>query len=665
MKIIQSFITLSLLFVASTYASAQTFAESRALPVFAEINASSPSITLRWKKSAEAQSYKINKRSLNASSWGNSIVTLTSSDSSYTDNDVTVGEVYEYRILKTTNRLDPFTGGNTIGYGYVSASIKRPAVHDRGTMWVLVAKNIKDSLQAEITQLMTDLGADGWNVYEETINEAARVSDVKALIDNMKSSIGCDAVYLLGHIPVPYSGVYCKTQSPPDGHGANDPNSHCGAWVADVYYGDDNGTWTDTDSTTLAKRPANDNLIGDGKFDNESIPGTVTIAVGRVDFWGMTNFAKSEIQLTKQYLNKAHDFKVATTQVIKKGIVEDNFGVYTEGFGSGALRDFTAIAGEDGIVSDDIFNTAENNDYLMAYASGAGSYTSCSGVGTTNDFKTKNAAAFNHIFGSFFGDYDIENNFMRSSMATEKLGLVCIWSGRPKWVTHTLAIGETYGDITVRTQNSFNDYEINNRFQRQTHIALLGDPSLRNDMLYPASNISLMANSENTEVDITWDASTEPGIDGYHVYRSHKPNGKYVLLNTAPVTSTSFKDENPYKGTNHYMVRVAKETTTGSGSYINLSLGVSAEINNLNGEKAGSNNLSTSSTKVYPTLAIDILNIERSNAKEVSFSITNNLGAVVSKSTTNEKLSRIDITALSQGSYFITIDNKTYRFIKI
>ncbi|PCJ65537.1 MAG: hypothetical protein COA58_08995 [Bacteroidetes bacterium] len=669
MKHLQSLITLFLLFLISTSVCAQSFSESRAVPAYAEIDKSSPSITLHWTGTPDAVSYKVFRRSLGSNNWGTAITNLPATDSSYEDTDVTQGTVYEYSIEKSTNTLEPFDGegGNIFGYGYVSASINKDAVHSRGVLWVLIAKNINDSLGSEIDQLTRDLAADGWNVYQETIDTNLEVSDVKAFIGNARNGLGCDAVYLLGHIPVPYAGLYCQDSNylfPPDGHYELDPNSHCGAWAADVYYGTIGANWTDDDSTTLAKRPENNNAIGDGKFDNARIPGTVSIAVGRVDFYNMPAFELSEIGLTKQYLNKAHDFKIATTQVLKQGIIENNFATLPEGFSSGAIRDFTAISGKDGIINADVFNTTISNDYLMSYTCGAGSYISCAGVGSTTDFTTKNAAAFNHIFGSFFGDYDIENNFMRASMATEKLGLVCIWSGRPKWITHTLAIGETYGDIALRSQNNWLDYD-GNFYQNGSHVALLGDPSLRNDMLYPAANISLVTNMDRTEVDVTWDATIESDISGYFIYRSHKPSGKYVLINTIPISSTSFKDVSPYNGTNHYMVRVAKETYTGSGSYTNLSLGIVDEINGLNGAIARIGDISRDLIKVYPTLATDRIHIEKNSNSVQSFRITNSIGSEVFTSETHGKITSFSVHSLPSGAYFITINNKSYRFIKI
>ena len=309
MKLLTRFIAILILLVSFTSVQAQTFAESRAVEAYVVINKTTPSITLNWEATDNTVSFKVYRRAFGSKSKGTSLITLASTVTSYEDLDITVSTIYEYSIVKLTNTVDSLSSkGNPVeGYGYVSAAIEKPAIHSNGIIWVLIANNINDSMPAEIEILKTDLAADGWNVYSEIINETAVVSDVKAFIESKRSTTGCDAVYLLGHLPVPYSGVYCQDdiyKYPPDGHNETDPNSHCGAWIADVYYGTTSGTWTDTDSTTLAKRPENDNLIGDGKFDNHRIPGEVGIALGRVDFYDMPQFTKSELKLTRQYLNK-------------------------------------------------------------------------------------------------------------------------------------------------------------------------------------------------------------------------------------------------------------------------------------------------------------------------------------------------------------------------
>ena len=108
------------------------------MPVYAEINKATPTITMHWNITPDAQSFTIFRRDLNTSNWGNSIATLTTTDSLYKDINVSEGLVYEYLIQKQTNELDPYSGSgaNIIGYGYVSASIKKPAVHERGIVWV-------------------------------------------------------------------------------------------------------------------------------------------------------------------------------------------------------------------------------------------------------------------------------------------------------------------------------------------------------------------------------------------------------------------------------------------------------------------------------------------------------------------------------------------------
>lgn len=657
-----------ILTISYTASQAQTFAESRAVPAYAVINKTKPSITLNWGRTANTTSFEIYRRALGSKDWGTALSTLGATDSTYEDLDITVETVYEYGVIKRTSTIDPLSRSGAIitGYGYVSAAIKKPATHSNGVMWVLIAKNINDSLAAEIETLKKDLAADGWNVYSEVINENATVADVKTFIESQTNSTGCNAVYLLGHVPVPYSGVYCQDAiytTPPDGHGPTDPNSHCGAWIADVYYGTTTGTWTDEDSTTLAKRPENDNLIGDGKFDNHRIPGDVTIAIGRVDFYDMPLFALSEVELTRQYLNKTHDFKIAQTEVIKKGIIEDNFAGVSEGFSSAAIRDFAAIAGADGIERGDLFETTKTQDYLLSYTCGGGSYISCAGVGYSDSFTVNNGAAFNHIFGSFFGDFDVQNNFMRASMATSKLGFTCVWSGRPKWVTHTMALGENYADATLRSQNNWLDYD-GNYYQNGAHMALLGDPSLRHDMLIPPSNVVLTANGANDAVDVSWTASTEIDILGYHIYRSHKPTGGFILLNTVPVSTTTYTDQSPYDGTNHYMVRTAKETTTGSGSYINLSLGVSEEINGLTGIKAGTNQSKLSTVNVYPTLAESFVVIEKDSKSTSNYTVQNNIGAVILSGNTSGNITQLEVAALPSGMYYLTVDAQTYKFIK-
>jgi hypothetical protein len=669
MNTYSNFLTISLLFSFVLTASAQTTSDNRSVLGYATVDKAAPSISLHWDASAtNVTAYSIYRRTLGTTSWGAVLVNLGPTDSTYTDADVTTTEVYEYSIEKMTDVTDPFrSGGAKVrGYSYIAASIEKPATHSRGVFLVLITKNIQDSLSAEVDILLNDLIADGWEVYAEVVDTLAKVTDVKAKIDAKKKGIGCDAVFLLGHIPVPYSGLYCADDnyvSPPDGHAASDSKPHCGAWPADVYYGVTTGSWTDIDSTTLAFRPENDNLIGDGKFDNIRIPGTVDIRVGRADFSRMPVFNLNEIDLTKQYLDKVHTYKTGSTPTVKKGVVENNFAAFDEGFSSAALRDFTAICGKDAIVEDDVLEASETADYLLSYSCGAGSFTNCNGFGTSADFKTKNAGAFLHVFGSYFGDWDIENNLMRATLCTEKMGLAALWSGRPKWVTHTLALGETYGDVALRTQNNWQDYDAN-FYQNGTHSTLLGDPSLRHDMISSAENLSLVTNPDRSLTNVGWTASSEADIDGYYIYRSHKGYGGFIPLNAAPITELTYTDSMPFDGTNFYMVRTAKLTATGSGNYENLSLGIVGEMNAMKGQIANVPRIADIHLRVYPTVTTHTITIEKSTIQLANYTVINTLGINVMQGNVSGYKQSINVIELPQGLYYITVSGNTSTFIK-
>ena len=644
----------------------QTYSNHRAVQASANWNESDLSVTLRWKWESNAQSYAIYKRVYGTESWGNAIVNLTASDSFYNDKDVDASFTYEYSIEKTTTITDPFNQPNKLkGYGYITTAYQKSAVHSRGVIGLLVMDYIQGSLSSEVATLVQDLIADGWEVFEEVISSSVGVPEVSSIIKEHYNKEGCNAIYLLGNVPVPYSGLYCEDivyQSPPDGH-KSAPNSHCGAWSSDAYYGVIDGAWTDEDSTTLGSREQNKNRIGDGKFDNSRIPGKVVIGVGRVDFSNLPALTKSEIELTRQYLNKVHAYKIGQVNIINQGIVEDNFAALAEGFGAGSIRDFSAICGKDGIIFDDVFTQTKDRNYALSYTCGAGWYYSCNGFGATINFNTKNAAAFNHLFGSYFGDFDSENNLLRGSLASSKLGFVSMWSGRPKWLTHSLALGDTYGEVTKLSQNSTN-YDAG-YYQNGTHMALMGDPSLRHHMILPPTNAVLETNTDRNQVTIKWSASTESDVLGYNIYRSQKYNSGYGNpLNSELITETNYTDVQPFGGTNHYLVKAVKITETGSGRYTNMSLGLSDSITNIKGTNSNTILISQSEIKIYPTLVHNQIFIQKKDAQPISYIIQNSLGMNVITGAILSPKESIDLLALKSGVYYLLMNGYSQKFIK-
>ena len=96
------------------------------------------------------------------------------------------------------------------------------------------------------------------------------------------------------------------------------------------------------------------------------------------------------------------------------------------------------------------------NEYLFAYGCGAGSYSSIGGLGNTGQYNDGTTleiinnnirSVFTFVFGSWLGDWDHEDNIMRAILATPSYGLASVWSGRPHWFAHSLALGENRVDV--------------------------------------------------------------------------------------------------------------------------------------------------------------------------------------------------------------------------
>ncbi len=539
-------------------AAAQVAADY-AVQVTATVQTAPPQIALSWGSYSGATQYVVSRKTWTATTWGTAIATLAGSATGFTDTNVTAGTSYEYRVTRQAS---------VSGYGYVASGISLPLVEDRGTVILVVDSTYASDLAAELDLLQQDVVGDGWSVIRHDVLRTASVPSVKALIkaDYLAAPTRVKTVFLFGHVPVPYSG-----QLAPDGH-----PDHIGAWPADLYYGDMDGVWTDTVNYGGTGRQSN--VPGDGKFDQTSAPGLVELAVGRVDLANMPAFGpKTERDLLGQYLDKDHAFRHAVWTLPARGLIDDNFGAFGgEAFASTGWRAFSAFFGRPNVFALDWFTTLANNGYLWAYGCGGGNYTGASGVGSTSNFvSTDTKVAFTFLFGSYFGDWDVSNNFLRAPLATRTYGLTCAWAGRPAWYVHHMAMGETIGYGARVSQNSSG---------AQVHIALMGDPTLRLTPVAPVSNLTV--NPGFHTAALAWTASPE-AVDGYHVYRSPNPGGPFSRVTSSPLGSTSFTDSGVPGGPWTYMVRAVKLETSASGSYGNASQGVFASTTVLGSSTTG------------------------------------------------------------------------------
>ncbi len=584
------FFIVSFLLFCATFATFAQTPRDFAIDLKATVSTSAPRVTLSWslRQSANITAQQVYRRIKGETAWVLQ-ATLTVSDTSWADPTALEGVEYEYWMRRTYTSISP-----SPAMGYINAGVNLPMVENRGTLLLVVDSTMTATLATEITQLKQDLTADGWTVQTITALRTDTALNTKALI---KAAYDADPtnikqVYILGHVPVPYSG-----NQAPDGHG-----NHVGAWSADGYYGDMDGTWTDTTvNNTSSTDSRTVNIPGDGKFDQTNFPTPLELMVGRVDLANMQrapSTAASETSLLRRYLRKAHDFRYkqgAYANIQRRVLIRDGFGAFgSEDFMmTGWEWAFTCVGRPPEIVIDEPASNAwwapaAANTYLLANGNGGGSFETCGSVGATADFGRRPfRAAFVSLFGSYFGDWDSTNNFMRAPLAGnatgDGLGLCCFWAGRPAWFMHHMSMGDTLGYAIRQSENSqFSSvsnpvYTPINFPGGGTHLGLMGDPALRMHIVEPPRDLT--ATSANNQVSLVWTASTEASLLGYHVYRAATTTGPFTRLTTTELATPSYVDATASPGQTYaYMVRTLKLETSPGGTYQNLSQGSMATI---------------------------------------------------------------------------------------
>lgn len=537
-----------------------------AVQVRAQIG-SPTSITLTWLKDSAgtATNYTVSRMREGEVAFSE-IASLVGASTSFVDENVVPEVRYEYEVLRRSR--------NHTGVGYVYSGIDIPATEERGALILITERTVAAELQPELARLMQDLEGDGWTVLRADVAESETVAGVQSLIEShcRENPDTARSVFLFGHVPVPYSGFIV-----PDGHNPD----HLGAWPADVRYACQ-GAWTDTRTRSISPRdPRNQNLFGDGKFDQSTLPETITLQVGRVDFSNLPSSELSEIELLRQYLNKNHSYRHGWEKFRDQGILYDGFGSYGgESVAANGWRNFAPLFGlfstfEVGL--EEFLPAAQNSTSLFGYACGPGTYASLLGVGTSSDvLRVERFPVFSMLFGSYFGDWDSSDNFLRVALATKSGGLTSCWAGRPSWYFHHMALGEPIGYSARITQGNAGRYKLPGYGREMVHVALLGDPTLRLHVVSPPSRLT--GRVRRGTVMLSWEQSPD-AVDGYNIYRLNK-SGAYTRLNSKPVLETAFEDETAQaSGLAHtYMVRAEKLETRGGGSYHNLSQGIFRKI---------------------------------------------------------------------------------------
>jgi hypothetical protein len=545
-----------------------------------------PVITIKWEKDIDGYRYIINRKLKDDISWH---LLLDSTDkssgfNSYTDTTVEKYIGYEYSVTKYLNKFDT-TQNEYYGFGYLYAGIELPLVEKRGKVLLLVDNTLADSVSNELDIYEKDLMGDGWTpirvlVPRQGKYSAEAVNQIKNLIKliNYQNDNQINAIILLGRIAVPYSGLMA-----PDGHAP----AHFGAWPSDCYYGINSEKWTDTMvSNTQAERFNNWNVPLDGKFDQNIIPSSVKIPIGRVDFYDLEALKESEAQLLKKYLIKNHNYRHGIFKPRFKGLLDDGFRMYSsEAFASSAFMNFSAILGPKNI--DSVFLETiprlDTSSYLWSYGDNQGAPESMLSIAYIENYPNiKSQAVFTSYFGSWFGDWNLKNNLLRGTLGSKPSILLCFWGARPFWFYHHLSMGETIGYCELVSQNNNSLYLSTNLYGKKgTHPTILGDPTLRMYMFDPPANFKLDSATENEKFVwnyLSW-TSTDSEVIGYNVYWSRGNYEGFIKLNVELIKDCRFIDLYATKGKkNIYQIRAVKLQKSVTGTFYNQSQGVFLEL---------------------------------------------------------------------------------------
>ncbi len=659
-----------------TYSFAQVTSDY-AVQVSATVETNPAAVSLQWPSISFSQGYTIYRKLESDNTWGRAVASLPGSALGWTDTSVRLGGKYEYRI-RSDNQISL---GNTFeAYGYILVGIQTPVTEYRGKIILLVEDTFANNLSSEINRLVNDMRGDGWVVIKHIVKRTDPVPAIKQIIkdDYNADKTNTKALFLLGHIPVPYSGDYA-----PDGH-----LNHFGAWPADSYYGDMTGNWTDTFLVdTAASYVRNWNKIGDGKFDQEFVT-SLQLEIGRVDFVDMPAFAETEIAIMKRYLNKDHDFRVKKLVPAERAFIDDKFGVFGgEAFAASGYKAFAPMFGDKKITTGNYLDSCKTNSYLCSYACSGGQPDGFISYFTTDSFvKDSLPTVFTMFFGSWFGDWEFTNDFLRAPLASRGWQLTNCWSGRPHWIMHQMALGENIGYCARLSGVEVNLYLRNNLSlmgvpSLRTYVdgkyqgalrnnALMGDPTLRMHVVAPPGAATINNTSDSatakTQITINWGASPQGNLEGYNIYRAGDADSPFTRVNKTPVTGTSYIDSFSKHGTNYYMVRAVALQKSASGTYYNMSEGqFTAPTYSYESVPAFTKDAIQFELYPNPSHGNFVIRVNETITSKTEIIISDMLGKTVYYNANNtSKNISINIPELNKGVYFVTLKNENGMGVK-
>jgi Peptidase family C25 len=514
-------------------------------------------------------------------------ILLPAGTESWTDVNLSVGDAWEYMVIRPNSWV--FDGVNYNATGFTSAVLGLDQSVSQGQMILLVADNIAIALPEKLARLKRDLTGDGWLVNELIVaadndwdgGQAAQDirNQLKMLYNSAPAGDKPSHLFILGHVPLPRSGS--TEAAAPDEH-----NENKGARGADTYYADLDGEFTDvaTYNPGGLSTPLAVNQPGDFRWDQDYIPSRLELAFGRVDFRDLTDVSETEVELTARYLDRLHQYRHVAPGWWMGNRTAFNFGY--DNSNDGSYRSLPNIS-----LPDSVFQNTTNTNH-NAWVKDNGPfmiYMQNVSVPEIADWQANGMDAT--VFSSdqsYWGWADVAQNNsvysrIRSLLAADTKCLITLWTTTGVSLFHHPGAGQTFGWACQRIMDHSGDDQVypkppqtydTEEWWNRTHFALQGDPTLRLHQVLPPSNFVVADNGSNAE--LSWDASPDSRLLGYHVYRSTSELGRYDRLTNTPISATNYAIDN-HEPQYWYMVRAVIEQTTGSGVFINPSQGLIAQ----------------------------------------------------------------------------------------
>jgi hypothetical protein len=513
----------------------------------------------------------------------------------YTDADPSLrpGLRYEYEVSR-----EGISGASSF-LARILVSAAQPAymMENRGKVLLVVDSTVAPDISGPLQGMVRNLIGDGWSVVVKTdaprhdhrfiacsvgyrtdpVADAANQAGREAVKQFIEAHPDARGIILMGHVTIPFSGLTAA-----DGH-----PEHAGAWVADAWYGHSGRGWTDAASLpACVTYPWNSNFPDDGKFDQDVIPHPLEYQkfVGRIDFARLPAFgtgeapSAAEISLLNNYLKKNHDYRMKVTPLDSRAVVYSTlpFSYADQLVYLNAFRNMSPVLGSafERIVIGDPFHQ-RSNAYLWGFLSGFGgpdqisqgapgsaplegpflmhTTSELAAVARTPAALSEAKVGFYFLYGSYFGDWNFQDNLMRAALATPQYGLAAV--GGANWQFHGLALGEPIGEGVKRT---INDHLLEPNVRRD--LSFLGDPTLRINVIAPPRAMRIDRGI------LRWEAG-EPNCT-YYVYHAPALDGTFKRI-AGPLSYPNALV--PPAGV--VMVRAAKPVTSGSATYLNFSQG--------------------------------------------------------------------------------------------